>query len=364
VDELATIRRIAAQHGVGGRVGVIFEGQSASGRPDAKVGDWRTVVDDCDLSLVHAVREAVAFGIPVHLYRTNSNNPGKGWQSAWKKTSTATARKFFTEQTKNLMSALYPFQKWLTVNWCNEDDSSMDASIRAALREAGAAWADRSSSPSGKNVRWRESHPGGYTTAATGDRRTLVVTDNGGAIRALFDGGLWDSAGPKADKCAQMAVAFIAKGQRFGLYETDDVPNLSTYSDRYNAIVAACAKHLSKGSPAIPPTTPGPGAPALSNVRGDGGNLRFKLAGWETAFKKRKTDKGKTLCGIALANKKKYEFLSTANARDGIKIVSNLKGGEYGQKLKRGELVAWSFCDLDKKVHSNTVYYPWWQADT
>ncbi len=243
--ELNAIEEIASKYGCAGRLGVIFEGGGADGRPgEAQPADWRETVRQHDAVLPEAVRMAADRGIPVHYYRINSNNAAKGWKNSWSKTTTANAKAFFVAQTKALISALLPLKDWLTVNWCNEDDAGMDATIRNAIRSEGKAWSDRSSSPNASGVRWRESHPSKYTTNASGDRNTLVVTDNGEVIRSLFDGGLWNSGAPRVDKCGQMAAAFLAKGQRFGLYETDATANIVRHRARFEQIVAMCAKHI------------------------------------------------------------------------------------------------------------------------
>lgn len=82
------------------------------------------------------------------------------------------------------------------------------------------------------------------------------------------------------------------------------------------------------------------------------------LDGWPS-----KTEGGKTIIGIMRCNGKKFDFVSTANAKGGGKVVDNLYGAEYGQSIAKGQTVQIDICDLNKKKATNSLPFVWpWEG--
>lgn len=112
-----------------------------------------------------------------------------------------------------------------------------------------------------------------------------------------------------------------------------------------------------------PPTPPPATGPTLVKVYAQKHQvIGFKvtgLDGWPS-----RVEDGKTLIGIMRCNGKKFDWVSTANAAGGGKVVHNLYGAKYGQSIKKGQTVMIDITDINGKRPTNQLPFVWPWEDT
>lgn len=248
---LVSVAKLAAKHGVGGRLGVDIEGTGDLIHA-AKTADelFALIRERFNFIADVVVPRCVQLGLPVKITVGNSNDFGKGFQGAWR--DTAQNRAAYIDLHKRFAEKMVMWSQAIIVQAIAETDSSMASDFRRACQKA---WTDAGFPKSRMAAENRE---GGATfneihiktpAGAKAGKNDYISTDNDKGIPAHFEsGGPFEAYKPKVDACLKSAVQYAKSQTPFSLYHRVTTLEIISQLDRYDGIVRGVAPHLSAGA--------------------------------------------------------------------------------------------------------------------